>query len=555
MDPDIKQGRLAAGPEADRNTAAGEPSPNATAAVPAIPVPIVQAQPVPVVAAGGGGRGGAGGGWESGVFDCSGDEEACWWSCWCSCLVLSRTYHSFGIADSKRTCGGFCAMLALWFIWVVARVPGFGLVLLASLCALFLHRARLRSALRQQLGIPGDLNQDCFLHCCCIPCVVAQEARQAKVAGRPYADFGTGEALTAADLVPDAPRGATLCEHSRRLSMCTKIMSVCTLLIFAIASLIWHQKEGSLMYVLVFIPPFVILYFVYWRNNRHEVPLDTVLKLFFAGATVAVLAAVVFEPLLELAGLLLFGGPGALEPANLRKHMAKIIILIFLNAFVVAAGVEEFVKHFVVRGCWLPHDLASPTAINIALVAGALGFATTENLEYVFGSAVAGAGKFESELLVLGLRSLFPIHAMCASLQAVEVVRRDYERGGGTPLWRILLPAVTLHGVFDFTQFLIPLCFYAYESNLSEVEQAAVALSVGLVVTVIGAVYLFRVRHAQARRLGDGWRRVGQGDDDVSAVELGRVGEDAEIDQKEGIGQEEEEEEEVEMDVLASGSE
>ena len=54
-------------------------------------------------------------------------------------------------------------------------------------------------------------------------------------------------------------------------------------------------------------------------------------------------------------------------------------------------------------------------------MAGALGFATAENIEYVFGSTtspIPGVSLVEGELLVLLARVLMPIHVICSVLQA-----------------------------------------------------------------------------------------------------------------------------------------
>jgi RsiW-degrading membrane proteinase PrsW (M82 family) len=58
-----------------------------------------------------------------------------------------------------------------------------------------------------------------------------------------------------------------------------------------------------------------------------------------------------------------------------------IIIGLLLMAYVVAAGVEETMKHFVVRCCSFPSPLKDPHAVLVYLMAGALGFATAENIE------------------------------------------------------------------------------------------------------------------------------------------------------------------------------
>ena len=113
--------------------------------------------------------------------------------------------------------------------------------------------------------------------------------------------------------------------------------------------------------------------------------------------------------------------------ALLQKNMFWVVLLLWLNAFVVAAGVEETVKHFVVRCCPFPSALRDPQSALVYLVAGALGFATCENIEYVFGagqqSAIPGTSVFAGELLVLAMRVLLPVHVICAVLQAAGLAR------------------------------------------------------------------------------------------------------------------------------------
>jgi hypothetical protein len=111
----------------------------------------------------------------------------------------------------------------------------------------------------------------------------------------------------------------------------------------------------------------------------------------------------------------------------LQHNMFWVVLLLWLNAFVVAAGEEETVKHFVVRCCPFPSALRDPPSALVYLVAGALGFATCENIEYVFGagteSAIPGTSVFAGELLVLLMRVLMPVHVICAVLQATGLAR------------------------------------------------------------------------------------------------------------------------------------
>ena len=46
-------------------------------------------------------------------------------------------------------------------------------------------------------------------------------------------------------------------------------------------------------------------------------------------------------------------------------------------------------------------------------------------------------------------RGIFPIHELCGTMTALEMARRDL-LGVDLPLWRILLPAVFIHGMANF---------------------------------------------------------------------------------------------------------
>lgn len=86
-------------------------------------------------------------------------------------------------------------------------------------------------------------------------------------------------------------------------------------------------------------------------------------------------------------------------------------------------------------------------AITLAMVSVAIGFSCCENLIYVFHYAG------ESVMLELGVlleRSCFPIHPVFAAIQSIGVCQRELEGVRSMRLGRIILPAVVLHGTFDF---------------------------------------------------------------------------------------------------------
>ena len=80
------------------------------------------------------------------------------------------------------------------------------------------------------------------------------------------------------------------------------------------------------------------------------------------------------------------GTDSGFTPELMRKNFFLVIIALFVMAFVIAAGVEETMKHFAVRCCRFPAPLQDPKSALIYLMTAALGFATSENIEYVFGA-------------------------------------------------------------------------------------------------------------------------------------------------------------------------
>ncbi len=119
-------------------------------------------------------------------------------------------------------------------------------------------------------------------------------------------------------------------------------------------------------------------------------------------------------------------------------------------AFVVAAGVEETMKHFAVRCCRFPSQISSPHTVLVYLMAAALGFATSENVEYVFSAAGSAGPKltiFYSELMVYIVRILMPVHVICSVLQAANLAR-------------------VLAGISQMNLFQVNLCFIIFAINL-----------------------------------------------------------------------------------------
>jgi len=101
-------------------------------------------------------------------------------------------------------------------------------------------------------------------------------------------------------------------------------------------------------------------------------------------------------------------------------------------------------------------------AVTTAMISVAVGLACAENFLYVFllGGTGAGASDGDSamdgylqEWIVLFFRSIFPVHALAAAMQSVNMVRKFVEtqdvNGHRIGVGRIVLPSVIMHGTFD----------------------------------------------------------------------------------------------------------
>ena len=92
-------------------------------------------------------------------------------------------------------------------------------------------------------------------------------------------------------------------------------------------------------------------------------------------------------------------------------------------------------------------------AITTGMISVAVGLACAENFVYVF---VMGGEHGDDPLeawILLFFRSIFPIHALSAAMQSINMIRKfvefDNQNGHRVGVGRIVLPAIILHGSFD----------------------------------------------------------------------------------------------------------
>ncbi len=496
------------------------------------------------------------------LCDCMRDEETCWWSMWCCWIVEARTAASLELGSSKVIVTRFwCVVIAS----ILLILFGFGflafLVGVGGGIYIYVQRSNLRSQIRRKYNITGSVFDDFLTHFFCPFCAICQESREAKQVGGKHVDFCSGQDLLLNEQAHNDVTGATgstsindsynnddygsFMSHVKVLSETSKIilwLSVGVILLSSALLIALGKGANVGVLLLVFVQPFLILYFVYWKYKRQYALLDMVIKCFAVGFWFTTLQSIVVELILQVIiyGVLglaeqvvdpsddntnnsssssalsifqILGGIFSLATskdssfmvnaasatdddaaANREELKGKIIFVvigIFLESFVVAAGVEETMKHFIVRYCQFPTLLKNPHAILVYMMAGALGFATSENVEYVFGttsSPIPGASQIEGELFVLLLRVLLPVHVICSVIQAANL-SKVLCGGQQMHLFFILLPAIILHGTFDFVLFMFSTFAFIYDTDSIQLD--IISMIVAAIIAACGACYAY----------------------------------------------------------------
>jgi hypothetical protein len=162
-------------------------------------------------------------------------------------------------------------------------------------------------------------------------------------------------------------------------------------------------------------------------------------------------------------------------------------------------------------------------AITTGMISVAVGLACAENFLYVFvlGGALGDnpeesrRGDFLEAWIVLFFRSIFPVHALAAAMQSINMIRKfvelDEHNGHRVGVGRIIFPAVVIHGSFDAVLMGINVFVEtAWNNNNAEDNDAEPynALAVNLVawssITAImigGLFWYYRENRKQGARL------------------------------------------------------
>lgn len=220
-------------------------------------------------------------------------------------------------------------------------------------------------------------------------------------------------------------------------------------------------------------PVVFMMHFVYVRDKYEREPLGRVLLVFFV-SFLTVIPAAIFESLFD------FGEAGWLG----------LIITVW---FVVALS-EETVKYWALRLLAINHpSFNEPYDGIIYGVAASLGFATVENIAYVFMSAAEGLGSGFTVAIMRAVLSV-PGHALWGVMMGYFVGRAKFTKTKSAKValvWTGLLTAIFWHGLYDF---------FAFGVELTQ-GGALVIMMCGVVAVVIinWIIAFFMIKDAQNR--------------------------------------------------------
>jgi RsiW-degrading membrane proteinase PrsW (M82 family) len=229
---------------------------------------------------------------------------------------------------------------------------------------------------------------------------------------------------------------------------------------FALAA---NNAANVALFPALLVSPALLVWACYFRWARVRCqpspPDDSFVRMFFAGAGPGAILSIFAEAIVsqQLAGILLSS-----KDDEEAASTSIVWIYILATAYVTAALVEEAAKAALVRcaccACWcgqrrdpLRPALQAHTTVALFLAA-TLGFATAENIMYVFGGAVPGGTPEEvaARALLVVIRSAvsLPLHVVCASFTALRLTLRDAQLSTNDAQWAAVYASSVLRMTF-----------------------------------------------------------------------------------------------------------
>ncbi len=208
-----------------------------------------------------------------------------------------------------------------------------------------------------------------------------------------------------------------------------------------------NRMEAGPLFVLAVAPGIFWMYYFYKKDRCEPEPLALIVRMFVLGILVTIPAAAIENAISLFLIETSFFGIFYLYPAALVENVVEIFLVIL-----VAPVVEESSKYLAVRRTvYLDAEFDQPIDGIVYAAAVALGFATLENVIYVFSALMMSVPVAISTGLVRAVLSV-PGHALFAVMWGYalgyakfmpESQRRRVLMGG-------VALAIFFHGVFNF---------------------------------------------------------------------------------------------------------
>lgn len=180
--------------------------------------------------------------------------------------------------------------------------------------------------------------------------------------------------------------------------------------------------------LLIALAPCIFLLWYFFHRDKYEPePKRKILKIFLLGALMLIPAAII-----EFIFIAIF------------DRIVSGIVYTFIISFIIIAPTEELLKFFAVKR-WIYRSMEFDEVMDgiVYTVSASLGFATVENIFYVFTHGI-GTGIARAFLAVPG-------HAFFGAMMGYYIGLAKFSKGREkTFLIRGVAFAILLHGLYDF---------------------------------------------------------------------------------------------------------
>jgi len=176
--------------------------------------------------------------------------------------------------------------------------------------------------------------------------------------------------------------------------------------------------------------PAILLHWIFYTRDLNPEPRDVLLKTFLRGVLAAVNVLIV----------------GFIPFVFIKRNVTNPIVVAGLQAFVIAAFLEEFLKYRFLTQYSAKHSAFNEPMDGVVYGATAsLGFAALENLLYV------NSGGWN--IAISRAITAVPAHACLGAIMGYYVGQARFTSGWPFSPRRGLWVAVLIHGLYDFPLF------------------------------------------------------------------------------------------------------